>query len=70
MNPVSILQLILSLEPLALPVIQDIIALFKAKPALTSDQLVMLVQIAASIHATNAETLATIAADQAAHPLT
>jgi len=71
MNPsnlTSILQLILTLEPLALPVIEDIVALFKAKPGMTADQLVALVQIAAAIHTTNADTLATIAADQKAHP--
>ncbi len=61
----AILQLILTLEPLAVPVIKDIAALFKAHPALTPDMLLALVT---AIHQTNADTLAAIAADEAAHP--
>ncbi len=45
--------------------IEDIIALFKKHPALTPDTLALIV---AQVHSTNADTAATIAADQAAHP--
>jgi len=61
----QILQLILTLEPLALPLIKDIASLFKAHPALTPDMIVALVT---AIHQTDAATLATIAADEASHP--
>lgn len=61
----AILQLILTLEPLAVPLIKDIASLFKAHPQLTPDMLMALVT---AIHQTNADTLATIAADEAAHP--
>ena len=45
--------------------IADITALFKKHPALTPDALALL---GAAIHSANAAGLATIAADQAAHP--
>ncbi len=64
MTPAQIIQLIVTLEPLALPLINDIKALFAAHPGLTIDQVVALV---AAIHGVNADTLAAIAADQAAH---
>ena len=57
-----ILQLAITLEPLIVPLIADVAALFKKHPQLTSDALSGLI---AEIHATNADTLATIAADQA-----
>ncbi len=59
------LSLVVTLEPLLVPLVKDIAALFKAHPELTPEQLMSLVS---TIHAKNAETLATIAADQAAHP--
>ncbi len=61
----AILQLILTLEPLAVPLIKDIASLFKAHPQLTPDMLMALVT---AIHQANADTLAVIAADEAAHP--
>ena len=67
MTPAAIISLIATLEPLALPLINDITALFKAHPTLTVDQITALVN---AIHSVNADTLATIAADQAAHPAT
>ena len=64
----SIIGLITLLEPLAVPLIADIKAIFTKYPAMTPDQMTALVQqLAAAIHTTNAETLALIAADQAAH---
>ncbi len=45
--------------------IADIVALFKKHPALTPEVLAALVL---AVHATNQDTLATIAADKAAHP--
>jgi hypothetical protein len=66
MNAAALIQLFLVLEPLAVPLVKDIAALFKAHPQLTPDQLTALV---AAIHSTNADTLATIVADQAAHPV-
>ena len=64
MNP-ALIQLILTLEPLAVPLIKDIASLFKAHPQLTPEMLMALVT---EIHSTNSETLAIIAADQAAPP--
>lgn len=61
----AILQLILTLEPLAVPLIKDIASLFKAHPQLTPEMLMALIQ---QVHATNADTLTIIAADEAAHP--
>lgn len=58
----AIIQLILTLEPLAVPLIKDIASLFKAHPQLTPDMLMALVT---AIHSVNADTLAIIAADQA-----
>ena len=45
--------------------IADIIALFQKHPALTPDTLALIV---AQVHSVNADTAATIAADQASHP--
>ena len=64
MNP-ALISLIIQLEPLAVPLIKDIASLFKAHPALTPDMLMALVT---AIHTTNEDTLATIAAYEAAHP--
>ena len=59
MNP--LIPLLISEAP---TLIADIVALFKKHPALTPDTLALIV---AQIHSTNQDTLATIAADQAAH---
>jgi hypothetical protein len=61
----AIIQLIIALEPAAVSLIKDIASLFKAHPQLTPDMIMALVN---TIHATNADTLATIAAWEAAHP--
>ena len=45
--------------------IEDIVALFRKHPTLTPDVLAIIVT---HIHSTNADTAATIAADQASHP--
>lgn len=69
MNPATWLTIITTLEPLAVPLIKDLVALFRAHPNLTPEQLAAVVsELAVSIHATNAETLALIMADQQAHP--
>jgi hypothetical protein len=60
----AVIQLILALEPLAVPLIKDIASLFRAHPQLTPDQLMLIIT---AIHTADADTLATIAADQAAH---
>lgn len=62
MNPTQIIQLALALEPLVLPLINDVKALLAAHPQLTLDQITAVVT---AIHSANADTLATIAADQA-----
>jgi hypothetical protein len=64
----SIISLIAMLEPLAIPLVKDIQAIFTKYPNMTPDQMTALVQqLATAIHATNADTLSLIAADQAAH---
>ena len=64
----SIISLITLLEPLVLPLVADIKTMLTKYPSMTPDQLAALVQqLAAAIHATNAETIALVAADQAAH---
>ena len=61
----AIIQLIIALAPEVVPLIKDIAGLFKAHPQLTPD---MIQSLVAAIHSTNADTLATIAAWEAAHP--
>ena len=72
MNPttaISALSAISLIEPLVVPIVADIRALLTKHPTMTPDQLAALVQqLATVIHATNADTLSVIAADQAAHP--
>ncbi len=63
MTPAT-LQLILALEPLAMVLAKDVAALFKKHPQLTPEQILSIVT---AIHETNADTLAIIEADQAAH---
>ncbi len=60
-NP-AIINLLVAEAPV---LVEDIVALFKKHPQLTPD---VLAQLAAAVHAVNADTLKTIAADQAAHP--
>lgn len=61
----AIIQLIIALEPALVPLIKDIAGLFKSHPQLTPEMILAMVN---AIHATNADTLATIAAWEAAHP--
>jgi len=62
MNP-AIIALIIQEAPV---LAADIIALFKKHPALTPETLAALAQ---PIYATNADTRATVATDQAANPV-
>lgn len=64
MSP-ALLQLIIMGEPLAMTLAKDIAALFKKHPQLSPDDIALIV---GAIHTANADTLAVIAADQAAHP--
>lgn len=69
MKTVDWLSLITTLEPLAVPLINDISALVKKRPDLTPEQLTALIsELAQAVHTINAETLALITADQQAHP--
>lgn len=61
MNPALIALLIQEAPTL----IADVVALFKKHPALTPD---MLAAMAPAVYASNADTRATVAADEAAHP--
>lgn len=61
MNPVLV-QLLITEAPV---LIEDIVSLFKKHPALTPDALAAL---AVPVYAANADTRATVAADEAAHP--
>lgn len=65
MTAAVLIQLIATLGPLAVPLIQDLVAVFKAHPQLPPD---VIVQLVALIHSANANTIATVDADQAAHP--
>jgi len=58
------LTLAITLEPLVATVIKDLASLFKAHPELTAEQIQAIVN---SVHSKNADTLALIEADQAAH---
>ncbi len=63
------LSLAVAVEPVVADLVKAVIALVH-KHNVPPDQLGAIVQqLAASVHNTNADTLATIAADQAAHPL-
>ncbi len=61
----AILQLIIQGEPLVFALAKDLIALAKKHPQLTPEDLSLIVT---AVHGTNADTLAVIAADEAAHP--
>jgi len=61
----ALLQLIIALAPEVPALVKDIASLFKAHPQLTPDMLAALIT---AIHCAKADTLAVIAADQAAHP--
>ena len=61
----AIIQLIIALEPALVPLIKDLAGLFKSHPQLTPE---MIMAMVTAIHSTNADTLATIAAWEAAHP--
>ena len=61
MNP-ALIALLIQEAPV---LIEDIVSLFKKHPALTPETLTTLAQ---AVYATNADTRATVAADQAAHP--
>ena len=58
------LQIIMALEPGFMAIGKDIWALIQKHPQLTPE---MILSIVTAIHATNADTFATVAADQAAH---
>jgi hypothetical protein len=57
--------LAIAIEPAFAALAKDIAALFKSHPQLTPD---MVNAFVSAIHQTDAATLATIAADEAAHP--
>ena len=61
MNP-ALIALLIQESPV---LIADIVSLFKKHPALTPDALAALAQ---PVYAANADTRATVAADEAAHP--
>lgn len=63
----ALIQLIVALAPEVIPLIKDIAGLFKAHPQLTP---AMISDLVSAIHSTNADTLTTIAAWEAAHPVT
>jgi hypothetical protein len=60
------ITLAVALEPALVPLIKDIAGLFKSHPQLTPE---MIASLVTAIHATNADTLAVIAAWEAAHPV-
>jgi hypothetical protein len=63
------LQLILAIEPGILQLVKDFQSLLAKHPEMTADQLAaFLSSTAAGVHAVNADTLATVTADQAANP--
>jgi len=64
-NVLGWINLAIALEPALVPLIKDIAGLFKSHPQLTPD---MIMAMVSAVHATNADTLTTIAAWEAAHP--
>ena len=69
MTPLEIVTMITTFEPLVAPLVADFITLLKKHPTLTPEQAMALFgQVAAAIHATNADSVSTVLADQAAHP--
>lgn len=65
MTAAVLLQLIAVGGPLVVTLIQDAAALFKAHPQLDPNQVAQMITL---IHSVNADTAATVDADQAAHP--